>query len=127
MDEGPEADPLHDPLDPDAGADGPAHPGATTPIASPAWTRTVSPTATSTRATLTSSRPDPVSTRARPSSRSVSTRTRTASSEQVMQASSGHGAAVSPRPARDGSTSPAYEHAQSGLRCGDGRRAIPDR
>src|SRR6266511_2628799 len=57
------------------------HQRRTIPMASLACTSTTSPTAASTRATLTSSSPEPVSTSARPSSRSSTTRTCTASSE----------------------------------------------
>src|SRR5262249_46374746 len=67
------------------GAAGPARRGhdGTTAIASPACTRMVSPGAASTNATLTSSSPEPVSTRARSSPSSRTMVTGTALSEQV--------------------------------------------
>src|SRR6266702_186613 len=63
---------------------------ATTPIASRACTRMVSPIPAVTSATLTSSSPFPVSTTARSSSSRRTTVTATAVSEQVMQASETH-------------------------------------
>src|SRR5690606_14563690 len=57
-----------------------------TPMASLAWTSTMSPATASTSATLTcSTRPSPASTSARPSSPIRRTRTATASSEHVTQ------------------------------------------
>src|SRR5690606_25602220 len=71
----------------------------TTAIASPAWTSTVSPGPASTRATLISSVPVPVSARARPPPSSFRTRTGTAASEQVRHVSS---------PAHDGEAVSAF-------------------
>src|SRR5262249_24036773 len=59
-------------------------------MASLACTRIVSPARASTSATLTSSSPWPLSTRASPSSSKRTTVTSTAVSEQVMQTSSWH-------------------------------------
>src|SRR5690348_12206554 len=83
-------------------------------MASPAWTKIVSPTAALTRATLTRSMAAPVSTSARPSSSSRTTRTSTATSPHVRQLSSGGTTPRCPSLAGRWHTSPSYRPATDG-------------